>query len=271
MIPSKIDVKFECKRCGDCCKRDWDLKIDSETITEWIREKRNDLLYHVVFHPRFLLHPEYSNYEPILIIDNGHLLFGDYRKHVCPFLVQTSDGKTSCRIHNAKPLICHEFPFETSIDGKNHVRTDALNLCRGVRDYFERCAKIAGKSLDEYMQIIPKVEGEPEHVPIPRELAEMLVQRYEALPEEEKTSGLLFPELRDKRYADRVFKRAARMFKQLNLKVRITSNKGMLILDAYIHGDIDRMTQIIDTIKAPAEAIMKRYSENERWGRDLNP
>jgi len=263
MMPSKIPVKFECKRCGDCCKRDWDLRLDWETITKWIREKRGDLLYHVVFHPRFIMHPEYSNYEPILIIDNGHSLFGDYQKHVCPFLVMTSGGKASCKIHDVKPLICKEFPFIPDENGRYHVRTDALNLCRAVKDYFKKCAQAESKDLDEYMQSIPKMEGEPESVPIPRELAEMLKRRYQTLSKEEKATGLLFPEFRNKEYASRVFKRSAKLFKRMNLKVRITSHKGMSILDACLREDISKIIEITDTIRKPAEAVMREYFERQ--------
>lgn len=250
-------VKFECKRCGDCCKRDWNLKLDPETIIEWMRKRRDDLLHHVVFHPRFLLHPEYSNYEPIPIIDNGHILFGDYPNRACPFLVKKPDGKTSCKIHKVKPLICKEFPFHRGADGKDRVRTDAINLCRGAKHYFERCAQLAGKGLEEYMQSIPKVEGEPERIPIQRELAETIMQRYEGLSPEEKATGLLFPELRNKEYADKVFKRVAKVFKRFHLKVRMTSGKGMSILDAYVRKDMNKMLRIIDTIRAPVEAAMK--------------
>ena len=252
-------VKFECKRCGDCCHRDWDLKLDPETIIKWMRERRDDLLHHVVFHPRFLLHPEYSDYQPILIIDNGHILFGNHQKHVCPFLLKKPDGKTSCKINDVKPRVCKEFPFQTGADGKDVVRTDALNLCRGARDYFEKCAQLAGKSLDEYMRSIPKVEGEPERIPISRELAQMLKQRYESLTEEEKATGLVFPEFRDKEYAERLFKRLAKIYKRLRLKVRITSDKGLTILGAYVQNDIDKMVRIIDTIRVPAEATMEKF------------
>jgi Fe-S-cluster containining protein len=262
-MPSNIAVKFQCKRCGDCCKRDWDLKLDPETIADWIQEKRGDLLYHVVFHPRFLMHPEYSDYEPILIIDNGHSLFGDYQKHACPFLIMTSNGKASCKIQDVKPLVCKEFPFAPGENGKYYVRTDALDLCRGVKDYFESCARTAGESLDDYMKKIPKGECEPEHVPIPRDVVEMLKKREESFSEEEKATGLLFPELRDKRVASIVFKRFAKIYKRMNLKVRITSQRGMSLLDACVHEDISKIIEITDTIRKPAEAIMKEHFERE--------
>lgn len=263
MMPAKIPVKFECERCGDCCKRDWDLKLDSETITNWVREKRDDLLYHVVFHPRFLMHPEYSDYEPILIIDNGHILFGDYPKHVCPFLVMSSEGRASCKIQEVKPRVCKEFPFKPGENGEYYVRTDALKLCRGVRDYFRRCAQVEDRDLDEYMKSIQKVEAEPESIPIPRDVVEMLKKHYENLSKEEKATGLLFPELKDKRYASIMFKRFAKIYKRMNLKVRITSLKGMSILDACVHEDISKIIEITDTIRKPAEALMREYFERE--------
>lgn len=255
-------VKFECKRCGDCCQRDWDLRLDFETITQWMRERRDDLLRHVVFHPRFLFHPEYSDYQPVLIIDNGHIMFGDRGRHVCPFLVKKPNGKTLCKIHSVKPLVCREFPFETGPNGNRYVRTDALKFCRGAKDYFEKCAQLARKSLDEYMRSIPKVETLPERIPIPRELAQMLKERYENLSEEEKATGFIFPESRNKKYADRLFKRLAKIYKRLHLKVHVTSDRGLNILDVYINGDIDRMTQLINSIISPPEAILKQLLEN---------
>lgn len=203
-----------------------------------------------------MLHPEYSGYEPILIIDNGHILFGD-RKHKCPFLITHSTGKASCRIHYDKPLICKEFSLSVEADGKEYVRTDVLDFCQGARDYFEKCALIAGKSLAEYMHSIPEVKTEGESIPIPPELAAELKKRHESLTDEEKASGLVFAELRDKKYREKVFKRLAKIYKRLHLKVRITTKSGLAILMAYIRNDIEKMKQIIGKITAPAEAIFE--------------
>ena len=255
-------VGFECKRCGKCCARDWDLRLDPSTIVKWMREKRSDLLYHIVFHPRFLLHPEYSDYEPILIIDNGHILFGD-RKHKCPFLITHSTGKTSCRIHNDKPLVCKEFPLSVEADGKEYVRTDMLDFCSGTRDYFEKCARIAGKSLAEHMRSVPEVKAEGESIPIPPDLAAELKKRYESLTDEEKATGLVFPELRDEKYREKVFRRLAKIYKRLHLKVRITSESGLAILMAYAQNDIEKMKQIIGKITNPAEDAFRTLLQEQ--------
>jgi len=93
--------KFECLRCGECCKRTkWitnnELRLVWEDIERWRREGRNDILQYVY-------------------VFEG--LGGDFfdkktfkRFSKCPFLKK--QGKTySCSIHETKPLGCRLFPF----------------------------------------------------------------------------------------------------------------------------------------------------------------
>ncbi|MFQ5710152.1 MAG: YkgJ family cysteine cluster protein [Candidatus Geothermarchaeales archaeon] len=249
---------FECKRCGNCCSSGWELHVDLWIIEKWMRERRRDLLYHVVFRPRFLLHPEYSNYEPRFIIDNGNLLFGDHGKKPCPFLIGSPGAKTSCRIYEDRPLVCREFPLKKGADGEYRVKTDVLHVCRGARVYFERRARLAGKSLNEYMHSIPKVESPRESYAMTPELAEILSQHYRSMSEEERATGLMFPELRDEDYAERVFKRLAKMYKPLNLRVRVTSDQGLAILEAYGRDDIGGMVEIINGITARAKDLLEK-------------
>ena len=93
--------KFECLRCGRCCKRTkWTTHIDSrlvwEDIERWRKEGRDDILKYVY-------------------VFEG--LGGDFfdkktfkRFLKCPFLKK--EGKIySCTIHETKPRACKLFPF----------------------------------------------------------------------------------------------------------------------------------------------------------------
>ena len=93
--------KFECLRCGRCCKRTkWITHIDSrlvwEDIERWKKEGRDDILKYVYV------------YEGLGGDFFDKKTFKRFSK--CPFLSQ--EGKTySCKIHETKPHACKLFPF----------------------------------------------------------------------------------------------------------------------------------------------------------------
>lgn len=141
--------KFVCRRCGKCCKENWEVIVDfQKDILRWIQEKRFDILKHVVLNPKFILNPEYYHNKPQWIIDSGHLLFGDV-SHRCPFLEEgIGELSARCRIHETRPRVCRRFPY----DGRSGVRADILDVCMGSIFYHSKVAEREGLSFVEYME-----------------------------------------------------------------------------------------------------------------------
>jgi len=140
---------FKCRRCGRCCRESWEIVVDFEKdILRWLRERRFDILKHVVLSPKFILRPERYAHVPQWIIDSGHLLFGKL-EHRCPFLVEENeDGIAACAIHDVRPQVCRRFPY----DMEGEVRMDVLDLCIGAVLYHARRAEEMGMGLIEYVR-----------------------------------------------------------------------------------------------------------------------
>ncbi|RMF91626.1 MAG: YkgJ family cysteine cluster protein [Methanobacteriota archaeon] len=141
--------KFVCRRCGKCCKERWEITVDfHEDILRWIRERRFDILKHVVINPKFLLNPGYYHNRVQWIIDTGHVLFGDVA-HRCPFLEEaTGDFPARCRIHETRPQVCRRFPY----DEQGRVREDILDVCMGSIFYHSKKAEEKGLELTKYIR-----------------------------------------------------------------------------------------------------------------------
>ena len=186
--------EFLCKRCGKCCKENWEITVDfQKDILRWIQEKRFDLLKHVVLNPKFILSPSRYDNNPQWIIDCGHVLFGD-ESHRCPFLDESLNGHPAgCSIHETRPQACRRFP----LDENNRVRTDILDVCIGTIFYHSSAAEAEGMSLIEYMKKM----------------------------DQEAIQGASLPPRKDE------LKEIAQSFKGLDMKIHFTSDFGLSIAE----------------------------------------
>lgn len=112
---------FECQQCGECCKKyAGTLKASVEDIERWKREGREDILEYVYV------------FEFDGIIIGGDLWFdpktGEEIIGTCPFL-KKSKGKFICLIHDTKPTVCKEYPFNES----KKPDKSRINECKGLR------------------------------------------------------------------------------------------------------------------------------------------
>jgi Fe-S-cluster containining protein len=87
-----------CLACGDCCRQfSWHLKASDRDLERWRQLGREDLLASVNELGWLWHDPETKERLP-----------------VCPYLVETSDHKAQCGIHEVKPDICRNYPtYET--------------------------------------------------------------------------------------------------------------------------------------------------------------
>jgi len=107
---------FACRQCGFCCRfLDYHNEITAEDVAFWKSAGRNDILKWV---------DEISR--------DGHTrgyrawVIPGTRKEAdtCPFLeMASSTGRWECRIHDAKPAICRQYPLN-----RKHA---VMSGCRG--------------------------------------------------------------------------------------------------------------------------------------------
>ena len=95
---------FHCRQCGFCCRfLEYHNEITAEDVALWKASGRNDILKWV---------NEISiNGEP-----QGYLAWvlpgTQQQADACPFLIKMKDPRRwRCRIHDAKPAICRQFPL----------------------------------------------------------------------------------------------------------------------------------------------------------------
>jgi len=92
---------FVCERCGRCCRSTkWAVNLDTrlcwEDIERWRRERRSDILQHVLV---------FEGLGGFLITPDGKFF------SQCPFLKKEEGRKYSCLIHETKPKVCEVSPF----------------------------------------------------------------------------------------------------------------------------------------------------------------
>ncbi len=109
-----MKLQFKCQQCGECCRKySGGLTASAQDIMRWRREKRSDILKHVL---------------PFGV--NGSLFGGELwikegeKLERCPFL-RKKGREASCAIHDTKPGVCRKYPF-------NGVRVD-LRECKGIK------------------------------------------------------------------------------------------------------------------------------------------
>lgn len=107
---------FACRQCGRCCRfLDYQNEVTAEDVALWRKWGRNDILKWVC-EIRNDRQPE--KYQAWVIPGTNK------QTETCPFLEKTSDTKQwKCRIHDAKPAICRQYPLN-----RKHA---IMSGCRG--------------------------------------------------------------------------------------------------------------------------------------------
>lgn len=90
-------IAFECERCGKCCTGDAWLRnlIRLSDVEKWKEQGRDDILKYVCTCCNRLVDPDKGN--------------APWTKKNCPFL-EFTDSKSRCRIYEARPHVCRNFP-----------------------------------------------------------------------------------------------------------------------------------------------------------------
>ena len=117
-----IATRFQCARCGDCCKGDGIVRFGSKELERMIAAlgvKRQQFLKdcavsfdssHWILRDRLVPGPRW----------------GSWREKWCIFLERHPDGRHGCRLGDAKPFQCHAFPYDWT-------NADSLEKCAGLR------------------------------------------------------------------------------------------------------------------------------------------
>jgi Fe-S-cluster containining protein len=104
----------ECLQCGRCCERwGWGQEGVPDDLIPWLENNRQDILQHVTI--------KMNDGTSI----SGRSISIDALPRVtrvrywqdqdgtglrrCPFFQRSDDGRSWCRIHDAKPQVCREF------------------------------------------------------------------------------------------------------------------------------------------------------------------
>ncbi|MBW2145197.1 MAG: YkgJ family cysteine cluster protein [Deltaproteobacteria bacterium] len=94
---------YRCRQCGQCCQSlDYHSAVTEEDVEKWQRAGRNDILERV---GRFKTCDHGTAYRIWMIPGTRQLA------KRCPFLYkEPSENRWICRIHDAKPDICRQYP-----------------------------------------------------------------------------------------------------------------------------------------------------------------
>jgi len=101
--------EFHCRQCGHCCQSlDYSYEVTAADVARWQKMGRTDILAWV------------GSFKG----EDGQMVYQIWvtpgtrqRVDVCPFLKKnTTDNRWYCRIHDAKPAICREYPV-----GRKHA------------------------------------------------------------------------------------------------------------------------------------------------------
>ncbi len=97
--------KFECQRCGDCCRIPAFFKVCNEYPIAMKISEKYDIKFIEITNSKAGPHliPEISKQELDMV------LAGDLKKASCPFILKTSDNKASCSIYEIRPVLCKLF------------------------------------------------------------------------------------------------------------------------------------------------------------------
>ena len=98
---------FECQRCGECCKRDFDIHIAD--IEQWIG---SGSIYQMI--PHMSLEGEYGSLR---------ITFKKTDIGICPMLKEAdaddAESVAVCTIYENRPASCRAFPL--GYNGKNYI------------------------------------------------------------------------------------------------------------------------------------------------------
>jgi Fe-S-cluster containining protein len=108
--------RFVCRKCGHCCRfLEYHNEVTTEDVAIWKRSGRNDILKWV-HEIRCEGQPE--EYQAWVVPETQK------ESETCPFIEKKpSTEQWTCRIHDAKPTICRQYPL-------NHKHA-IMTGCRG--------------------------------------------------------------------------------------------------------------------------------------------
>jgi Fe-S-cluster containining protein len=117
-IETQMDA-FECRQCGGCCRSlDYHHEVVAEDVDMWRCSGRSDILRWVETAPQ----KDGTVGYRIWIVPGTREL-----AQVCPFLKKDpTTNRWRCTIHDAKPLICRNYPVS-----RKHA---AMTGCRGFEN-----------------------------------------------------------------------------------------------------------------------------------------
>jgi len=101
---------FNCQKCGQCCEKDWKIKIFFDDLEKWIRD---GTIYRIL-----------SNLV-VIEDDNITTIQLERKDHRCTMY---DSERKECLIYNNRPIICNAYPLKW--DGKSYLIRD--EECSGL-------------------------------------------------------------------------------------------------------------------------------------------
>ena len=99
---------FKCNRCGNCCTNldAYYTTVSEADIRIWEEQGRNDILEWV---QPLMARNIVLSYDIWVDPETGEDADG------CPWLEFDEHGLAECRIHDLKPEVCREYPYDREI------------------------------------------------------------------------------------------------------------------------------------------------------------
>jgi Fe-S-cluster containining protein len=126
-VQEAIAARFECHRCGNCCKGDGVVEVRSEEVERiagFLGLPRRKFL---------------KQYATQIAPDRWWLKDQENEEKWCIFLELGPDGLYGCRINPAKPRQCGSFP-------EKWRNEDSFRTCSGLRALMRNLREHAEKS-----------------------------------------------------------------------------------------------------------------------------
>ncbi len=115
-------IKFECKKCGNCCKniRGWVYinEIEIDEISKFLKINNFDFI------------------KKYLIQDQGWYILSSPSHNPNCFLKENT-----CGIYNVRPKLCREYPFWENILQNRQTFLKETEICEGLKQLLPKPAK----------------------------------------------------------------------------------------------------------------------------------
>jgi len=117
-----IVARFECARCGACCKGDGIVRFSSPELERMCAALGVRRRYFLKNFAARLDSREWILRDRFVTGPPGFT----EREQWCIFLERHPDGRHGCRLDGAKPAQCHAFPYDW-------INPDSCQTCAGLR------------------------------------------------------------------------------------------------------------------------------------------